>query len=183
MKDRATDRRIERSRGAIMEAFRILFFQHGYEAVDVRQIAIQANVGRSTFYKHFRDKEDVLISSLRPFLVQLALACVSELEPERLSFVPEHFWENRRFARVVFSGRSMTLIVLTLAEMIEQRLSEMPPAGPFSVRLVAAQIAAAQMTLLDEWLRGRGSATPLQVASALHRGSRALVRELLRPLD
>lgn len=176
------DRRIERSRAAILEAFRALFFEQGYDVVDIRDVASRANVGRSTLYKHFRNKEDLLIQSLRPLLVQLAGACVSDCEPEGLSYVPEHFWENRRFARVVFSGRSLALILLTLTEVIEQRLAAMPKAAScvLPVRLVAAQLAASQMALLDEWLRGRGTASPLQITSALHRSSRALVRELMQ---
>lgn len=175
------DRRIERSRRAILAAFRMLFFERGYDSIDVGDVAARADVGRSTLYKHFRNKEDLLVQSLRPFLAHLAEACVSEVEPEGLLYVSEHFWENRRFARTVFSGRSMTLITLALAELIEQRLAATPTAvsSLFPDRLVAAQIAASQMTLLDEWLRGRGSAAPNQVTSALHLSSRAIVRELL----
>ncbi len=176
----SADRRIERSQRAILGAFRTLFFERGYDSIDMGEVATQANVGRSTLYKHFRGKDDLLVRSLRPFLAQLAEACVSEVEPEGLSYVPEHFWENRHHARTVFSGRSMTLITLALAELIEQRLAA---AGTGSAalphRLVAAQIAASQMTLLDEWLRGRGGAAPSQITSALHRSSRAIVRELL----
>jgi len=181
MEHSGTDRRIERSRAAILEAFRALFFEHGFDGFDVSEVAVRANVGRSTFYKHFRSKEDLLIQSLRPFLEQLADACVGDDEPEGLSFVPEHFWEKRRYARVVFSGRSMTVIVQTLAETIEQRLSSLSGSAPCAlpVRLVAAQVAASQMALLDEWLRGRGTATPLQITSALHRSSRAIIRELV----
>jgi AcrR family transcriptional regulator len=178
------DRRVERSRAAILEAFRLLFFEHGFDGFDVSEVAVRGNVGRSTFYKHFRNKEDLLIQSLRPFLEKLADACVSDDEPEGLSFVPEHFWEKRGYARVVFSGRSMTLIVQSLAETIEERLSSLSSSAQFAlpVRLVAAQVAASQMTLLDEWLRGRGTATPLQITSALHRSSRAIIRDLvLRP--
>nr|WP_295662118.1 TetR/AcrR family transcriptional regulator [Polymorphobacter sp.] len=181
MNQDSADRRIERSRRAILEAFRSLFFERGYGGVDVCEVAARANVGRSTLYKHFRNKEDLLVQSLRPFLALLTDACISDRQPDGLSYIPEHFWEKRRFARAVFSGRSMSLIVATLAEAIEQRLTVMPGAGPslLPVRLVAAQLAASQMTLLDEWLRGRGAATTAQITVALHRSSRALVRELM----
>ena len=75
----------------------------------------------------------------------------------------------------------MTIIVQTLAENIEQRLSSLSGSArcALPVRLVAAQVAASQMMLLDEWLGGRGNATTLQITSALHRSSHVLIRELV----
>lgn len=175
------DRRVERTRGAILDSFAALFFANGFDSVDVQQVAANANVGRSTFYRHFRSKDDLLVQSLSPFFAEMADACVNDGKPEGLALVLAHFWENRRLARAVFTGRSMTLVVRSLANMIERRLAELPaPArSQFPVSLVAAQLAAGNMTMIDEWLRGRGSSTSEQMTDVLHAGSRALVRETL----
>jgi AcrR family transcriptional regulator len=58
----STDRRVRRSRQAIMQALHALIAEKGYNAVTVTDILQVADVGRSTFYAHFRDKEDVLLS-------------------------------------------------------------------------------------------------------------------------
>ena len=58
----STDRRVRRSRQAIMQALHALIAERGYNAVTVSDILEAADVGRSTFYAHFRDKEDVLLS-------------------------------------------------------------------------------------------------------------------------
>jgi AcrR family transcriptional regulator len=160
-----------------------LFFAHGYEGVDVRQVADRANIGRSTFYRHFRSKEDLLVQSLEPLFRQIAQASISDEQPEHLQFVCEHFWENRRLARAVFTGRSMILVVRALAGAIESRLADLPAKyrKAFPIPLIASQLASAQMAMLDEWLRGRGSCSPSEIARALHRSGRAVVQALLRP--
>ena len=53
------DRRVERTRLAILRAFRDLVLTREYDAISVRDIAAAADVGRSTFYEHFDDKDDV----------------------------------------------------------------------------------------------------------------------------
>jgi len=175
------DRRIERTRSAIVDAFGALFFDHGYERIDVQEVARRANVGRSTFYRHFRGKEDLLVQSLAPLFCYLADACISDDEQPQLRLVCGHFWENRRRAPAVFSGRSMNLVVRALARAIEARLASLPQPVQrrFPIKLLAGQLAAGQMALLDEWLRGRGSSSPAELSNALHRSSRAIVRAML----
>ncbi len=56
-----TDRRIERTRQLIREALVSLILEKGYEKVTIQDIIDRANVGRSTFYVHYRDKDDLLL--------------------------------------------------------------------------------------------------------------------------
>ncbi len=62
MKKKAVDRRVQRTRQLLQDALVSLIQEKGYEAVTVQDILDQANVGRSTFYAHFRDKEELLLS-------------------------------------------------------------------------------------------------------------------------
>lgn len=55
------DRRIERTRRAIRDALYALVIEKGYDAITVQQIIERANVARSSFYAHFRDKDDLLL--------------------------------------------------------------------------------------------------------------------------
>jgi AcrR family transcriptional regulator len=57
-----TDRRVRRTRAAVTDAFLALVRERGYERVTVQDILDRADVGRSTFYSHFRDKEALLLS-------------------------------------------------------------------------------------------------------------------------
>ncbi len=62
MENKRVDRRIQRTRRALHEALVALIQEKGYEAVTVQAILDRADVGRSTFYAHFRDKEALLLS-------------------------------------------------------------------------------------------------------------------------
>jgi AcrR family transcriptional regulator len=62
MKGIKEDRRIGRTRKLMHEALMSLIVEKGYEAVTVQDILDRADVGRSTFYAHYRDKEELLLS-------------------------------------------------------------------------------------------------------------------------
>ncbi|MCE5207553.1 MAG: TetR/AcrR family transcriptional regulator [Chloroflexi bacterium] len=58
---RKEDRRITRTRTALRRSFRDLVKEKGYEAVTIEEITERANLGRTTFYLHYRDKEDLFL--------------------------------------------------------------------------------------------------------------------------
>lgn len=64
VKKQKLDRRVQRTRDSLREALMALVLEKGYEAVTVQDILDRANLGRSTFYSHFRDKDELLISGL-----------------------------------------------------------------------------------------------------------------------
>lgn len=59
-----TDRRVERTEQLLRSALLELIEDKGFEALTVQDIIDRANVGRATFYTHFDNKEDLLISGL-----------------------------------------------------------------------------------------------------------------------
>ena len=56
------DRRVQRTRRLLHSALMSLIVQKKYELITVQEILDRADVGRSTFYMHFRDKDDLLFS-------------------------------------------------------------------------------------------------------------------------
>ena len=53
------DRRVARTREALRRALVALMLDKGYEAVSVEDICRKAGVGRSTFYTHYKSKDDL----------------------------------------------------------------------------------------------------------------------------
>src|SRR5438552_11771223 len=62
------DRRVTKTVASLRLALTELILEKHYDAITVQDIIDRANVGRSTFYTHFRDKEDLLIGDWKKFL-------------------------------------------------------------------------------------------------------------------
>ena len=57
-----SDRRIQRTRKVLHEALVALILEKEFNKVTVQDVIERANVGRSTFYSHFKDTEDLFLS-------------------------------------------------------------------------------------------------------------------------
>ena len=78
--DSLTDRKRRRAKEAIRQAALELFSERGFDAVSVTDIAERAEVGRTTFFRYFGDKQEVLFSDP----AELA----AEVEPRTPAAVP-----------------------------------------------------------------------------------------------
>ncbi|HVJ54602.1 MAG TPA: TetR/AcrR family transcriptional regulator [Aliidongia sp.] len=176
------DRRVQRTRRALGDAFNALVLAKGYDAVSAADIAARADVGRSTFYEHFQGKDDLLAHGLRRLLVPLADACVSGDPDPRLEALLAHFWQSRRMARPMMTGRTRAVMAAQLAGLIEERLAAVWPVAADGERLpdalVAVQLAQGQIGLIEAWLSGRYGVSVGVVAGSLRAGSYAMARAL-----
>ena len=62
---RKDDRRIQRTRKALRDALYALVLDRGYDDLSVQDITDKANLGRATFYLHYREKDELLEDLLR----------------------------------------------------------------------------------------------------------------------
>jgi tetracycline repressor-like protein len=56
------DRRITRTRKSLQDALAELILEKGFHNITVQDVLDRANVGRSTFYYHFQNIDDMLLS-------------------------------------------------------------------------------------------------------------------------
>src|SRR5437868_10246904 len=178
----AIDSRSDRTRAALVGAFVALMFREGFENISVQGIAAEAGMARSTFYEHFSGKDDVLRASMAHLLVPLAECVTGEDQPPEVRLVLAHMWDNRRLADAVFTGAPRKIIVLSLCELIEARIRQACDIKALIVplRLAAIQLAETQLALIENWLRGRAFARADDLATALHRTSRASAMALVK---
>jgi AcrR family transcriptional regulator len=62
------DLRVRRTRQALHDAFMALIEEKGFDAIIVQDIADRAMINRVTFYKHYRDKYDLLDQTMQALL-------------------------------------------------------------------------------------------------------------------
>jgi len=171
------DRRVQRTRGALMSAFIELVLTRGYEAVTAEDISRKANVGRSTFYLHYANKAALLAESIRNPSSRIAACVGGNVTPQQLLPLLEHFREQRTVNRTFFIEPIKSLWVKSLAALIEPRLTA--KAGmvrPDIPRpLVALMIAEMQIALIVHWLSSRPTLKPEPIASALIANTHAML--------
>lgn len=64
MNEKNLDRRVVRTRRALQNALIQLILEQGYDNVTIEEITERADLGRTTFYLHFNDKEDLLMQAI-----------------------------------------------------------------------------------------------------------------------
>src|SRR5512134_762137 len=72
------DRRVQRTRQSLQDALVELIVEKGYEDITIQDVIDRANVGRSTFYTHFLDKEDLFLSEFEGLWRQLEQSLAGE---------------------------------------------------------------------------------------------------------
>jgi AcrR family transcriptional regulator len=178
MKSGADSRQVQRSRAAFLEAFNELVLTHRYDDIRISDIIRRANVGRSTFYEHFRNKDDLLRQSMTHLLSIFADAIDDSCDRTKLQWLLNHFRENLRLARALMNGPSCPQVVGLLASLIEERLTapraKRSLAGGLPANLLAFQIAESEIGLVRAWLNSGALAPACQIVDAVHAGAVAL---------
>ena len=174
------DRRVVRTRTSLNQALMDLIAERDYDDITVGDIIAKAGVGRSTFYQHYQNKDDVFRAIVTGGMEALADACIGGERQAYLADWLQIFWDNRRAGRVMLAGgQTRTSISRSLAETICERLERAAAAGtkrpPIPVRLVAVQIAEGQLGLIQAWLAGQAAATSQALAEAIAASARATV--------
>jgi AcrR family transcriptional regulator len=177
------DRRIERTRNALVESFNRLFFERGYDHFTVGDIVERANVGRSTFYEHFRSKDEILAETIKYPFSPLAAAVDEGAERAQMLIALDHFWANRASARgTIRREASRRALTKVLASMIEQRLHarfrKAGPARALRFRLTAIALAEAQLGVISAWLIGEVAGKAQDLADLLHTMAQATVSSI-----
>src|SRR5436305_14787479 len=89
---RKPDERIRRTHQRLGSALVELIQEKPIDDVTVQEVLDRASVGRSTFYLHFRDKNDLLLSQLEKFLEMMSTALsIRKEESRRIVAVAELF--------------------------------------------------------------------------------------------
>ncbi|MCU0499335.1 MAG: TetR/AcrR family transcriptional regulator [Anaerolineae bacterium] len=166
---RKPDRRIERTRQLLRDALMDLIVQRGYESVTVQDITDHANVARTTFYLHFRDKDDLLFSTMRDIYQDLMVR-MSAARPETIMGIRidlhstadfEHVQQYADFYKIMLSEKGSMVFLMRvqalLAEMCrDQILAPMLANGghlTLPIDLAASHLAWAMIGTFHWWLQ------------------------------
>jgi AcrR family transcriptional regulator len=136
-----------------------LIQERGWDEVTVQDVCEHADVGRSTFYLHFADKEELLVSGLGD--LRSALREHAAARPGPLGFslaLLEHTTEYEGVLHVLLGTRTSQVVqrafVDAVVALMDEDLAHIVPAGP--LRDSAARFLAGAFYELLRWWGGWG---------------------------
>jgi AcrR family transcriptional regulator len=155
------DRRVRRTRRMLIEALLALILEKGYSKITVQDILDRADVGRSTFYAHFRDREALLVACfdhLRDELRQEVDAAGDGAAPDPArpaAAIFAHAQRRRPVYRALCGRQGGAIVLGHLHGLVRELLAEQlgPHAGDVPAEVVAEFHASATVGLLAWWVQ------------------------------
>jgi AcrR family transcriptional regulator len=163
MPEKKTDRRSNRTRRQLSSALVDLVKEKRFDDITVQNVIDRADVGRSTFYSHFRDKEDLFQKDWEKFLDGFA----GHIDWERVgtgSFVPvvylfRHLRDFQPFYKGLVRSQKVDTVFKTgvgyLSKKVEIALTARlrgKPAPAIPIPILSNYLASELFTLLKWWL-------------------------------
>lgn len=158
-----SDPRIKRTRDKLGDAMIDLLRERPFDTITVQDVLDKAQVGRSTFYAHFKDKHDLLVSDYENFLEAFAGADPKDgrvlLVRELLAHVREQHVLWGKLEEAGLLADFLELAEASFARGIESRLAPGTPHRSMKARA----LSAALLSLLRHW-----KATPQELDDFFH---------------
>ena len=176
----SADRRVRRTQKLLHRALISLVLERNYDSITIQEILDRADIGRSTFYAHFKSKDELLISGiheLRDTLESAMQSTRSALKRHEavVSFslaMFQHASEYREVYHALLNTQGWPIFRQCLEEMFDeiirreckaeiQRLKKADSDVP--VDLFVHYLTAGFFSVLTWWLGRRSRLTPLQI--------------------
>jgi AcrR family transcriptional regulator len=178
------DRRIQKTLNLLHEALGSLIREKPYDEIVVQEILDRANVGRSTFYMHFRDKDELLVSGIRNMLgsVHITPDLNTPGKPHerivRFSLpIFEHIYQHRRTGAAMMGVRGRAVVHDHLQKIVAEQIADdvkryvqglRKGATKIPQDLLAQYVASTFILVLNRWVESRNPLPPAE-ADALFR--------------
>ncbi len=181
---RTKDRRIQKTEALLREALAALIREKSYDDIVVKEILDRANVGRSTFYTHFRDKDELLLSGIQDMLRSARPAGGGRVPAKPCDGIVwfslpilEHIEKHRHTGGATMGPRGRRAmhehLQHAITELIEDEvrtaLRRSRTAGHASPELLVRWIASTFVLVLNWWVES-DSLLPAREADSLFRG-------------
>ncbi len=171
MKVAKDDRRSKRTRKLIGDALVSLILEKNYDSITVRDIVERANVGRSTFYAHYYDKDDLFRSEFEELLGVLG-SYSEHADQEGDQLVPSldlfrHIQDHHHLYKALIWGQGIDLLYKTgqdiLSSSIEANLRHLHSSEDdwkVPLPILSNYMASTFLALLKWWLENNMPYSP-----------------------
>jgi AcrR family transcriptional regulator len=172
-------RRRAQTRSLLAHSALQLVQERGYEAITIQDITERADLGRGTFYIHFKDKEEAVWASFEDLFRQLEQSAHRQLDRRTpqveyygLLNIFRHAAVHRDLYRVLFGGQGSARLAgraqdyLAGIFLTDIRNTAQPPEADFHLpeEFEAQYLVGVLSRLLYWWLETAQAYTPEQMA-------------------
>ena len=173
------ERRRLQTRQLLMQTTLQLVLQKGYAGVSIQDITDRADLGRGTFYIHFKDKDEVLWTAFQEMFQALEQEAHAQLDRRMpqveyygLLNIFRHAHKNRDLYRVMFGGQGSAMLTgrvqdfLAGAFLNDIRQAPAPEVDFHLPHEIEAQMLAGMISrLLYWWLATPNKYSPERMAA------------------
>jgi AcrR family transcriptional regulator len=178
------DRRIQRTKNLLRKAILELAAAQGIEKLTVEQITEHANLGRTTFYLHYKDKTELLLDSLQNQLDALFEEIYSPenlekwekegIDPRKLVFV--HAAQNPEVYKLLFTDQVSGVVfnqfrqyVSAILNQITEKFQQKNNLTPLVPNTITSNyVSGALVGLLSWWLENDMPYPPEEIYEMYH---------------
>lgn len=161
MSEKPVDRRIQKTRSLLFNALISLIIEKGYENITIQDIIDRANVGRSTFYSHFENKEQLLLSGRGNLLELVENNKNSGIKPSTgldidYQALFGHVVDQHDVVKAMIGKKGGDVVVRHLRDLVAYKIADYlvrrGKTEPEMVNILAEATAAALISLLSNWV-------------------------------
>ncbi len=172
------------TRKRLIQAAVELVLEKGYDTVTIQDITDRADIGRGTFYIHFKDKEEAIWIAIQDLCLELEQRAHQKYKdniPDQqeyygLLYIFHQVEKNRDLFRLCFSGRgtvSLTERVCDLlADIILYDIQNQPslrdPNSDVPLEIVAQMMTGLITRMISWWLKTSNGYTDEQMAGMIY---------------
>lgn len=154
-----TDRRIRKTRQQLGEALISLILEKGYDAISIKDITDRADVAHATFYRHYRDKDELLAQRLQEVIQEIeAFTREPSLQDAEGYLIFKHAEENNTLYRILLSSQGTSQVRKRVKETIAANILRTckplrsAQRGIIPPEAAANHIAGSMLLLIEWWL-------------------------------
>ena len=147
----------------ILIAFRELALKRSFDDISVKDLVEMAGVGRSTFYDHFNDKTELLITSMDWMLDVLASCAIGKCTMMDVEELINHINENRDIGRVLLNSSGALYLTRELSARIAQKQG--------TSLIDSISLANSSFGVLKSWLSDELRVSEAEIAEWFYRGN------------
>jgi AcrR family transcriptional regulator len=150
------DRRIQRTHKLLADALVALAQQRGYDSVTIRDITEYADISYSTFFRHYPDKDALLLDMIQNTVTELRTV-IGEDQLAELSgnVLFKHIANNQALYQTLLGGLNSSAIVQRIQEIIVGEIQRNVGVNENTIippEIMANHIAASVLALVKWWL-------------------------------